>query len=253
MKGTFGLSQYKWKWSFTKLDCWLSCQLKFKHIYLDKRAGEIKSDPMAIGSGIHYFIERYSLDNDLSLESLENIYLKEARSQSSLVDPDAPLEYKFLVKKYMESGKVLTPKTHFSKKLTEEFFTIDCGNGVMCNGKTDITTEKDWVVDYKTSNKLYTRDDLTVYDSGKGMQLTIYAANYLQKFGELPKGVGFQLIMKKDGAVVNLGTNRTVKQIEEVKDKIVRIDGQMKGTKTFLKARTQYACRWCDFKHECGR
>lgn len=243
------------KWSFSKLDCWMTCQQKFKNIYLDGQRGAIKSDPMAIGTGIHDFLEQFSLNRQLTREQFREIYLKSALGENCLVNKDEPAKFTYMIDDYLKAGKVLTPKIRHGKAMTETFFTLDCGSGVLCNGKIDIITEKDNVVDYKTSKKPYDPAEVKSILTGKGFQLSIYAAAYHMMFDKVPNKVGFQVLIKKPGSVPqNLGGTRSLNHIQETKDRIVLLDRQMRSTKKFLKTNTaRWMCKFCDFKHDCGR
>jgi putative RecB family exonuclease len=243
-------------WSFSKLSTFEECPKKFRFIYIDKLQGQIKSDAMAIGEGLHDFIEFYSLNQAASLEDCQEKYLKTALGASCLVNPKKAENMLSLVKWYKESGKVLTPlrTPNEDKPLTEKWFKLDCGNNIFCNGKIDIVTENHCVVDYKTASKPYTQKDAEHVLMDKGLQLTVYAAAYHQWFNKMPKKVGFQVILKDKSEIQNIGSSRTEKDVENVKKYVVRENDRfnhMSELGMFPKGLNP-KCFWCNFREECN-
>lgn len=245
-------------WSFSKLSTFDECPKKFRFIYVDKLQGQIKSDPMAIGEGVHDFTEFYSMNHNASLEECEARYIHAACRATSLVNESKVDLHLPIVKWYMESGKVLTPfrSPNDDKPLTEKWFKLDCGDGLRCNGKIDIVTENECIVDYKSAKTMYTKqeaDEVHEIISGKGLQLTIYTAAFVQWFDRLPKKVGLQVIPKDYSEIQNIGSIRTLEDIETVKKYIRNAHSRyllMLEAGTFPKG-LNAKCFWCSFREEC--
>ena len=242
-------------WSFSKINVFEECPRQFKYKYLDNLTGAIKSDAMAVGSGIHDFLEFYSMNHAASLEDCQAVYAKTVASQSCLINHSAIDSYIPLVKWYMSSGKVLTPyrSPNNDKPLTEKWFKLDCGHGVQCNGKIDIVTENHCVVDYKTAKDTYTQKQTDEALKGSGLQLTIYAAAYHQWFDKLPEKVGFQVLLKDMSEIQNVGSTRTKEDIDKAKEIVRNIDTRYKymvEAKSFPKG-LDAKCFWCNFRDKC--
>ena len=161
-----------------------------------------------------------------------------------------------MVKWYMKSGKVLTPyrNCNNSAPLTEKWFKLDCGDGLKCNGKIDIITQNESVVDYKTASKPYFQCDADIALEGVGLQLTIYAAAFYQWFKRLPKKVGFQVLLKDESQIQNIAATRTLEDIEKVKKYIWKCHNrflQLSEFNVFPKGLNP-KCFWCNFREKCN-
>jgi len=242
-------------WSFSKISTFEECPRKFKYIYVDKLASFVKSDAMTIGEGIHAFIEFYSLNPTSSLKECEDVFTEAVTKSATLVNLDKALKSVNIVKWYRDSNKVLVPyMCHKTGTIyTEKWFKLECGNDVKCNGKIDIITMNHSVVDYKTSTDLYDINDVEEIFIGKGLQLTIYAAAYYDIFKELPKKVGFQVLLKDMSKIQNLGSVRSFNDIKRVKEYIVNVDSRYKMMleKNVFTKGMKPKCFWCNFRAKC--
>jgi len=245
-------------WSFSKLNTFDECPKKFRFIYLDRLEGMIKSDAMAIGEGIHEFVEFYSINPQASLSDCEDVYIKAAINATSLVDEKKVGLNLGIVDWYMKSGKVLTPyrSPNSDKPVTEKWFKLDCGEGIRCNGKIDIVTKNECVVDYKSAKTSYTKQEAEEVHQilqGKGLQLTIYTGAFFQWFKRLPKKVGLQVIPKDYTEIQNIGSTRTEKDIDAVKKYILNCHKRylrMLEMGVFPKGLNP-KCFWCNFRDDC--
>lgn len=242
------------KWSFSKIDTFTQCKRKFKNVYLDSRAGEIKSDAMAIGEGMHAFLEKYACNHHLrdDIETCRTLFINGAMNASSLVNPKEPSRHLYLVDSYVANQRPLTPMMIDGKPAVERYFKLDCGEGVVCSGKIDIITDKGNVVDYKTASSFYSSGDIKPVTSGKGLQLSIYAAAYRQWFGTIPNKVGFQVILKSDEKPQNIGITRTGEDLNQTIAYIQYVDSIARKETQWHPSKSKYACKWCSFKTECG-
>ncbi len=245
-------------WSFSKLNTFNECPKQFKFKYLDNLQGQIKSDAMAIGEGIHNFLEFYSMNHNAGIKECEDKYVKAAMNASSLVDERHVGLNLPIVKWYMKSRKVLTPfrSPNGDKPLTEKWFKLDCGNDIKCNGKVDIVTKSESIVDYKSAKTMYTPQEAKeVHEilTGKGLQLTIYSGAFYQWFKRMPKKVGLQVVPKDLSEVQNIGSTRTIEDVEAAKKYIQYCHSrylQMKELSIFPKGLNP-KCFWCNFREEC--
>ena len=245
------------KWSFSKMDTYLQCKRKFKNVYLDNRGGEIKSDAMAIGEGMHAFLEAYACNHHLANDIVKcrKIFHEAALNAKSLVTESEPFRCLHLVDSYIAHQKPLTPMIIDGRPAVERYFKLDLGEGLICSGKIDIITVNGSVTDYKTASKPYTPEDVRGVVDGKGLQLSIYAAAYRQWFGKVPNKVGFQVITKNSDPPQNIGVVRTNDQLDETVAFIKHVDKTASKESQWACANSKWPCRWCDFKDdpECGR
>ena len=248
-------------WSFTRMNEFINCPRKYKYKYIDKNFGMEKSDALCIGTGVHAVLEHYAVNHDLSLERARQIYMDHALTDKA-ASPVKVQESFEIVEAYYESGKVLTPKRDPLKGTycTEDFFRFPLTDEINLTGKLDIITEKDNVVDYKTSSKFYYDKDVLGILEGKGLQLTMFAAAYYFKYKKMPNYVGFQVILTRpprgySARVQNIGAKRTVEHVEQLNEYVKQIHEQEKKytKENFFPVGVDPMCHWCQFKAMCGR
>lgn len=239
------------KLSFTKISTFRDCPYKYKALFIDKRGGEIKSDAMAVGEGIHAAVEYLSINPETTWEKIEDIYVKKVLGHSSLVDDRAIGKNLPTLKNYYESGKVLAPLRLVGRKpFTEYWFEVILSNCSIV-GKIDIITANLSVVDYKTASRPFEEYEAHDILVDKGLQLSIYALAYKQLFRELPKKVGFQVILKDAKTIQTIISKRTDEDLEAVTEYIENIaNGIAKETK-YAPVYGCPSCQWCAFKREC--
>lgn len=239
------------KLSFTKISTFRNCPFRYKAIFIDKRGAEIKSDAMAIGDGLHAAIEHLSLNPGASWVEIENRYTKKCLASTALVDTKAVGKNLKVLRNYYDSGAVLKPlRLQGRKPFTETWFSVELSNCSIV-GKIDIITEALSVVDYKTASRPF--EDHEAHDIlvDKGLQLSIYALAYYQMFREVPKKVGFQVILKDCSQIQHVVATRTKDQLDEVSQYIVNVANGISKETEF---KPQYGCSdcmWCDFKKDC--
>ena len=237
--------------SYTKIATYIKCPRQYKLLYLDNLAPKVKNDSFAIGEGMHNFYEQYSWNPNNSLEHFEDVFRAAAYGSNNLENRHKVEDSIFLVKSYIDSGKVMTPLRKRRKYVTEEWFKDDYGEFII-RGKIDIITKHLSVVDYKTASKFYTNNEIHNIKEGPGLQLTLYASAAKTLIGEYPKKCGFQIQHKKTGEVKNFPTNRTEKDIKKTRDYIKGIvEGLQKDTE-FKRGLTP-DCTFCYFRgsNEC--
>lgn len=240
------------KWSFTKVDTFYTCLRRFKFQFVDKVKVGGKVNAFAIGEGLHRFLEYYSLNPQASLQECQAVYTKAALKHPDLEDKAMVPANLGLVQRYMESGKRLEPlRDTTGAPITERWFSIRCGSGVTCIGKIDLVTQNHAVVDYKSASRPFQQLDVEETLTGKGLQLTIYGAAYDQWFGKPPAMVGFQVLVKNNFQVQNLGSYRSAKHIQDVKDLIVITDQKFLALKSFPKNKFAQ-CHWCPYRDLCA-
>lgn len=235
------------KISYSGLSTYLACPRRYYYEYIFTKGEEVKSDAMAIGIGIHSFIEQLSLNPKLTLEECKEIYLKNAKEAKCLKDITAPEKsLNLVVFYYANKAKYL-----LKPKLTEHYFNIDM-DFYRLSGKIDVITKNGAVVDYKTARERYSTYELRFPLDGKGFQLSVYALAYYLMFNTLPSKVGFQIIVKDCSEIQNIAIKRTAEDIPKVR---LFIDNTVKriqaDIETNLFKRLPVNCRFCANKGIC--
>lgn len=235
------------KWSYSKLKCLKECPKQFYFKYIKKIFKEVKSDALAIGTGIHAFIEYYAANRSASLYECEQAYIQGV-DRKTLKNTIAIDKHTRLVKSYISSGKVLVPLLHNGELMTEKRFEFTYKSTSII-GYIDIITDDGVVADYKTSGYPYTSKMLKEAD-----QLSVYAAAYNHLLGkELTTEckVGYQVILKDNSGVQNLLDGiRKPHQITKVLEDFKACDDFVQANNDY-KSKKGKACDWCGYKEEC--
>jgi len=248
------------KWSFTKASTLEECPRKFQYEFVLKLVDFIKSDHMAIGEGIHKFLEEKAKNPELDIKTCEQIYLDAGLSAKSMVNPKRIQEKLFLVADYFKHNKFIKPLVVNNKPAVEHFFKLSCSGDIVIHGKIDIISSTTAVVDYKTGANYYKSKDINNPLSGKGLQLTIYSAATYQDFGFVPILQGFQVILKDGSDIQNIGIKPKLEWFDQVKQKFRHLqtvyDNYMTEyglDKVWPANKLTANCFWCNYSERCAR
>lgn len=232
--------KYDFKWSYSTLDTYLNCPKQFYLKKILKKYVKVKSDNLAIGTGVHGFLQFYATHPEATVRECELAY-RSAVEVSKLERKLAIRQFQPLIKTYIESGKRLTPK---DSTCVEKECLIDCF-GVPFVAYIDIIDDKERVCDYKTSS--YPYKTLKVQES---LQLTLYALCYYEEYGVLPYRVGYQVLLKDFSGIQELWDSRTQYQIEKAKELVKTCDDEVQNCNNF-ELRRGKLCSYCDYKSIC--
>lgn len=205
------------KFSFSKLNTYLSCPAYYEWKYVMKNFDAEKNDHFAIGSGVAKFLEEYAKDRTLSISQLQQIYIKAALKNPAADNHKFIHRYKELVPVYVNSGKALKPWTlPNGNKAVEVPFNFKSDKlGIWIHGDMDIITDRHSIVDYKCVGypleKAKVDDPLNDY----GLQLTLYTVAYYYAYGRLPRNVGLQAILKDFSVPQNVASTRTKRDVDD--------------------------------------
>jgi ATP-dependent helicase/DNAse subunit B len=245
--------------SYSKATMFEECPRKYMYEYVLHLSELVKSDAMAIGEGLHKFLEEKAKNSELGVKECEDIYIEAATKARCMVSEKAIQDHKFLVQKYFEHNKFITPKIINGKPAVEVYFKLNCGDGAIVNGKIDIISVRGAVVDYKTASKPYDIGTMLnpVYD--KGIQITTYSAAVLQDYGVLPEVNGYQVILKDGSQVQNLATVPTMQHVEAVKKyyraqyaKMMNLWDKFANTVLWPRG-VNPKCFWCSYRIRCSQ
>lgn len=247
------------RWSYTKNEMFRECPRKFQYEFILKQTYIIKSDAMAIGEGIHKFLEEKAKNDALTADDCVPIYLETALGSKSMVNPKLIEEKVDVVYYYFMYNRFIKPLIIDGKPMVEYSFKWQCNEKCLVSGKIDIISEKWNVVDYKTGTKPYTAKEMAIPEYDKGVQPTIYSAVVYNDFGVLPNLCGYQVIDKDMMfAPQNIGFKPTLESIDNIKKIICSTYDKFEnyGNKfgeLLLWPKNDFAkCYWCSYRALCA-
>lgn len=233
------------KWSYSRISTYIKCPYKYYLKYIRKKYLYTPNNNFVIGNAFGEFVEAWSKDSHLSLREALRIYFKVCLKHKYRDDVEELKYLSYLVKQFYEQDKRIEPlyvdgvaavEYKIAFKLIDELF----------DGAIDIIDEHGGVLDYKTSNKLYTLDDLKP-TSDKGLQLYIYALGYLRKFKKMPPYVGFVVVVKDNPIYVQKLTRPVTKaDLIKAKNYLEKILLEIFKTKKWKK-NICGLCDYCDY------
>lgn len=250
--------------SFSSLETYRNCPLKFKYQELDK----IKT-PKAIeaifGNTIHSSLKKLFQKTPLfpTLDEILNDFNNKWRQSFEKMDEEKKDENVF--KAYLEEGVSMlknfykkNPPWNFNVVELESRFEViiedSAGNeshilaGVMDRVDKNPENDEYEIIDYKTSKRMPSQDDLD-----KNLQLSIYNLGLLKKWPHLaPEKIKLSLYFLKHGEKIE--SKRTKEELERTKNEILKIIREiqklLKEEKEFMPI-PSVLCDWCGYKQAC--
>jgi len=265
-----------WKWSYSKLEQWITCRYKMyrEHVLLDVVKG--KSDPFAIGSGVHDALEQMVIDNAIGMlrdtAHYVNIYRTSCFNNDDLANPSKVDDFQWMIGNYMSKStnmpvplKRETPikqGRNISHYWTEFFGTLNWedkyyGDKIELTVKGDVLTDKYENVDWKTGSGAYKPDVLSNPFAPKALQLTLYAFWTYLEFGIIAPAKW--ILLRKDCKKITPYEFTPTLEIFEGLDQHMNFhnaqfiqalydSSQMYRTGN---GSTDPQCRWCNYKKMC--
>lgn len=243
--------------SHSAMETFKQCPYKYKLNQIDK-IPEPKSEESVFGSYLHYILQWFFENNynKISLKDLLSYYEKhwpEIKYFDNKTQKEKPMSNFFfeegimmLKNFYQKNGHkdvtIISLEAPFEISLTDQNDQIHIVSGIIDRiQKTDTRYE---VMDYKTGKRLPTQ---TKVDQNN--QLSIYALAFLDKWPDIKiKDLDLSLYFLKFGEI--LKTKRTREELEETKDKILKIIKDIQKEKSFCPKPT-VLCGWCGYKNIC--
>lgn len=243
--------------SHSAMETFKQCPYKYKLNQIDK-IPEPKSEESVFGSYLHYILQWFFENNynKISLKDLLSYYEKhwpEIKYFDNKTQKEKPMSNFFfeegimmLKNFYQKNGHkdvtIISLEAPFEISLTDQNDQIHIVSGIIDRiQKTDARYE---VMDYKTGKRLPTQ---TKVDQNN--QLSIYALAFLDKWPDIKiKDLDLSLYFLKFGEI--LKTKRTKEDLEETKDKILKIIKDIQKEKSFCPKPT-VLCGWCGYKNIC--
>ncbi len=243
--------------SHSAMETFKQCPYKYKLNQIDK-IPEPKSEESVFGSYLHYILQWFFENNynKISLKDLLSYYEKhwpEIKYFDNKTQKEKPMSNFFfeegimmLKNFYQKNGHkdvtIISLEAPFEISLTDQNDQIHIVSGIIDRiQKTDTRYE---VMDYKTGKRLPTQ---TKVDQNN--QLSIYALAFLDKWPDIKiKDLDLSLYFLKFGEI--LKTKRTKEELEETKNKILKIIKDIQKEKSFCPKPT-ILCGWCGYKNIC--
>lgn len=232
--------------SFSRVDSYRNCPLKFRFAYLD-RIPTRPTPHLSFGSSIHGALERFYDQKLPECPSEDELlqFLYEAWDDAGFEDRDRDEQLAF----YRHAQDVLRrfhQRVAASYRLpasTEAWFELPFDNAVVVGSIDRIDVDEDGnfhLIDYKTSRKVTDRKYVI-----ESLQLGIYALACEHLYGKLPTTVALDFVVP--GVQVTVGIEEI--DLERVDDIVLAtadaiLDERFAPTPNRL-------CDWCDYKSIC--
>lgn len=234
--------------SFSRVDTYLSCPLKYQYAYVDRLPQEPSPD-LSWGSSVHAALEAWwdrKLAEPPPLEVLfQALYDNWDDSGFEGMSREEKLKW------YMRAREVLArhhqqhAASYVPAVACEQGFALDLGAGVEVTGVIDHVARTDsgglGVVDWKTNRKAKPRRQVA-----QSLQLAIYWLAAVELWGHEPDWVAFDFVVpgiRVTAGREELDTDGAVATIHRVADEI-------RAATSFTPTPSRL-CGWCDYRGLC--
>ncbi len=231
-------------WSFSKIDTYETCPLKYKYRYVLQIPGP-PNPALSFGEAIHETLFEYhtkkSFGKELSLEEFLQLYKNKWRPLGYLDENHQNIRF--------ESGKKLLENyynKHHAEKIKhealEKWFNIKI-NGYSFRGKIDridrLPEGGVEIIDYKTG------EVKPQADIDKDSQVTLYSMGAKEALGLDVKKLSYYYVEKGE----KITTTRTERDIENKKQEVTELITKIK--KANFEPKSGMHCDWCEYQGIC--
>ncbi len=238
--------------SFSALDSFRVCPLKYKYSAIDKiRAGK-KSPEAVFGSLIHSTMQ-FIHDGSFTLPSQKDALNHFSKNwnpevfENEFQERSAFAQGIKIIQNYYKNNnpydiKIVDLESRFSVDLKHQG-EVHLISGII--DRIDKIEDGYEIIDYKTANKLPAQSHIE-----ENLQLLIYLLAFIKRYPDLaknPEKVKLSLYYLKHG--IKLSTIKTAQQLEQEKEKIFNLFEEIKTSK--FQPQTSPLCDWCDYQEIC--
>jgi len=238
--------------SYSALDSFRTCPLRYKYSAIDKIRTGRKSPEAVFGSVIHstlQFAHTGSFVLPTQKETLDHFSQKWNSDvfESEFQERAAFAQGIKIIQSYYKHNnpqdtKIVALESRFSVDLKHNG-EVHLISGII--DRIDKTDDGYEIIDYKTANKLPAQSHVE-----ENLQLLIYLLAFIKRYPDLektPEKIKLTLYFLKHGT--KLSTTKTLKQLTEEKEKIFSLFEEIKESK--FEPQTSPLCDWCDFQEIC--
>jgi len=244
-------------YSYSKLESFEQCKLKFKFRYIDKIKPEIgKSIEAHLGSVVHSTLEwLYTEAGKQNIPTIEQIISYYAENwQENFSDDMIIIKKELTIKDYFNKGvgflvNYYTKHSPFKEKTLaiEHKIELQLDENTKLIGVIDrlvdnVESDEIEIHDYKTSNSMPTRDQIN-----KNKQLALYSLAIRETLG---KDRNICLIWHFLAHDLKISIRKTEQELEILKQEIKDLIKQIESTKEFPPNKS-ILCDWCEYKNIC--
>ena len=246
-------------YSYSQLDTFETCPLKFKWRYIDRiKKPEEENVEAFVGSRVHEALQR--LHNDLILSRLisldellahyRTLWQKEWKPSIKIVQPDLTPENYFdygaqCLRNYYEHYHPF----HQSQTLKTEahiFFPLDPAHRYRLQGYIDRVARRPAgtyeIHDYKTGRSLPPQEKV---DSDR--QLGLYQLGLMNQWTDVDR---VELFWHYVGFKVTLRSRRSPEQLEALRTETIQLIDRIESEKAFEPQKNSW-CDWCEYRADC--
>ncbi|MEK6906081.1 MAG: PD-(D/E)XK nuclease family protein [Nanoarchaeota archaeon] len=247
-------------YSYSRLNTFEQCQLKFKYRYIDKIIPDIeKSIEAFLGEIVHSTLEwLYNKIKDgrtPSIEEVINHYAKEwgenhkqdmVINKKELTSQDFfDKGVKFIIDYYMRNQPFDDNTIAIEKEI---FIELDELGKYKIKGFIDrlsynLKTEEYEIHDYKTANNLPKKEKID-----EDRQLALYSIAIKEMFGEDKKICLVWHFLAHDKRICSRRTNE---QLQKLKKEIINLIREIEQTEDFSPNKS-ILCNWCEYRTICS-
>jgi putative RecB family exonuclease len=246
-------------YSYSRLETFEKCRLKFKYRYVDKIVPEIPKNIEAhLGTIVHDALEWfYSKIMTGITPSLDDVilYYSEKWAEESL--SEVLIVNKFMTEKdYFNKGVNFLIDYYFKHQpfkektiATEKRIEVNLDEagekkliGFIDRLVHNEQTNEMEIHDYKTANTLPTKEEL-----GQNRQLALYSLAVKEEFG---RDKSISLVWHYLAHNQNICIKKTDKELENLKKEVMELIDKIENTKEFPATKSRL-CDWCEYKNIC--
>jgi putative RecB family exonuclease len=249
-------------YSYSKLDTFEKCKLKYKYKYIDKIIPKIPKNIEAhLGSCVHETLEwlyKQVLNGDVPLineviEDYSERWIKNYTPDIVINSPNLKLEdyfnkgIEFLLKYYLKHKPFNDNTLFLEEKIELDLLDKETNSENKIIGYVDRISfnEKNNEIeihDYKTSSTMFQKE---MTETSK--QLAIYSMAAKKIFGEDKNVCLIWHFLAYDNEIV---IRKNKEELERIKEELIELIKEIENTKNFPPNPSKL-CNWCEYKDIC--
>lgn len=234
--------------SFSRIDTYLSCPLKYRFAYVDRLPQEPSPD-LSWGTSVHAALEAWWDQKLAEPPPLEVLFQALYDNWDDTGFEGMPREEK--LKWYTRAREVLArhherhAAAYVPAVACEQGFALDLGAGVEVTGVIDHVARSAsggiGVVDWKTNRKAKPRKQVA-----ESLQLAIYWLAAVDLWGHEPEWVAFDFVVPG----IRVAVDRDELDTEQAVATIHRVADEIRSATSFAPTPSRL-CGWCDYRGVC--